>query len=175
MRALTAILSLLLLLLTMSGRSFVFRLRLAEARASMRQQIRQGSVGERVTVFRFSETEERALHWLEDGREFDLGAKRYDVLAKNRQNGRLVVHCVADEAEGALVAEHFRDGRNASHGPAQQLIKLLQQPFTPFPEIAVLPPMAPVANRYPIFSESLRDRARPVPTPPPQAGVVFLA
>ncbi|TCZ73861.1 hypothetical protein [Flaviaesturariibacter aridisoli] len=122
MRRLLAFCCVLLLLLTLGGRSLFFELRLAELRTEMRTAIAEGTRPASVAVFSFSATDSARVHWLENGQEFEWKGKRYDVLSRRRSGEKTLIQAIPDDRETVLVAG-FRQQQGKSGGlPASVLL-----------------------------------------------------
>ncbi|RYY86136.1 MAG: hypothetical protein EOO15_15250 [Chitinophagaceae bacterium] len=143
MRRLYALCCLMLLLLTMGGRSLFFELRLAEIRGQMRASIARGLQPEEAKTFSFTSAELEQLVWLDGGDEFEWKGERYDVLARRNDGGCLVVQAISDKEETALL-QHYRGEQNGKHRAASDIAwKLAALNFLPphagEVNIAVLP------------------------------------
>ncbi|RYY40817.1 MAG: hypothetical protein EOO08_06725 [Chitinophagaceae bacterium] len=128
MRRLTAFCCLLLLLLTMGGRTLFFELRLAEVRSEMRAAIAAGAHLEQAQTFSFSDAEARPLVWLDGGDEFEWKGKRFDVLGRRKEGEKLVVQAISDDEETALISSwHQQEGKRPSS--SEVLLKLASLNF----------------------------------------------
>ncbi|RYY67449.1 MAG: hypothetical protein EOO12_01040 [Chitinophagaceae bacterium] len=132
MRRLVALCCVLLLLLTLGGRSLFFELRLAELRTAMRAAIANGTRPSSVEDFSFSATDSARVHWLEGGQEFEWKGKRYDVLSRRRSGEQTLIQAIPDDRETALVAGFRQQQGKAGDVPASVLLlKLSGVPYLP--------------------------------------------
>jgi len=74
----------------------------SELRESMREALETGSAKKDMRVIVFEENA-AAIRWEDEGNEFYLDGKLYDVSSIEKQNGKTLIHCVCDEDESELV------------------------------------------------------------------------
>lgn len=74
-------------------------------RASFQSRVRQGEFSE-LTVFSFSGDEYKDMEWTEEGREFRMDGKMYDISSVEKVDNNYIVSCKHDVME-SFVANLF--------------------------------------------------------------------
>ena len=95
----------------------------------MKKMIRSSLSKEEEQVFIFSLNDKirlAKLEW-EDDHEFRLDEKMYDVIEQKTENGKLIIRCISDEKETALVKEYEAMNKNEMSGnsPGSKTITLI--------------------------------------------------
>jgi hypothetical protein len=165
MRRFSAILFLLLILLSMGGRSLLFSIQLAEVRTAMRAALVKGDHPYGVETLCFSRAAFGRLTWLDGGREFEWQGRRYDLLSTKYGDGVVQVDAIADHNETALVAAYQKQHHERT--PSKLLQKLLVVPYVLTPTLAVPFPKYQMRVPYARYHDVPVQRGIPVPTPPP--------
>ncbi|RYZ20117.1 MAG: hypothetical protein EOO16_17790 [Chitinophagaceae bacterium] len=130
----------LLLLLTLGGRSLFFELRLAELHTEMRAAIAVGIRPTSVDEFSFTDADSARVHWLEGGQEFEWNGKRYDVLSRRRSSKQTLIQAIPDDRETALVAGFRQQQGKAGGVPASVLLlKLSAMSYLPPSTLETIP------------------------------------
>jgi hypothetical protein len=168
-----AIVMLFCLLFMMTGFRAIFRLRRAEIKSQVRRSIRNRKSNEGLVEFSFNLNNKEQLSRIEweDGHEFRFNGHMYDVVEKTVTGNRMVLLCLPDTREEALVRayEKMNEEQNGPpHSASFSLFKLLRSLFAP-PGSHGAPPLSaekpPLSSRYLYYFSSLY---RPVQTPPPR-------
>ena len=75
-----------------------------------------------------------AIRWEEEGREFYLDGKLYDVASIEKQNGKTMIHCVCDKDETELakdVAKTIASSHEKANGKeSKQTVKFQLSDYT---------------------------------------------
>jgi hypothetical protein len=167
MRRSFAFICLVLLLLATGGRALLFRLQLAEVRQEARAVLAKGLEPDKVETIRLNKADSAAIHWLEEGLEFEWRDERYDVLSKKHEGGLFVLHVLPDKKESALVADFQKEERSRNTS-SHMLIRLLAAPY--LAPVSVCLATLPVCTTsvFPELESGFPGRHFPVLTPPPQ-------
>ena len=102
MRKFLAISLLSLVFMSQLGYHLISNFQRSELRESMREALETGSAKKDMRVIVFEENA-AAIRWEDEGNEFYLDGKLYDVSSIEKQNGKTLIHCVCDEDESELV------------------------------------------------------------------------
>jgi hypothetical protein len=108
------------LTLNIVGYRVVFFFRQQEIKAEMRNLIR--SMANHQTdipaILFYKEEELKNVKWEDDGKEFELNDEMYDVIEKRTENGKIIIVCIGDKNETALIKK-FEKLRDEARGSAQ--------------------------------------------------------
>ena len=160
------------LLLTIFGYHFIYLLRLQEIKAEMKQYL-LSTQNKEVTIFRISLSDSLTLskfQW-ENENEFSYNTSMYDVLQKKVTGNYLIVYCVPDEKETALIENYKklnRDNYPVSKEKWASVLKLISTAFVP---VAFSSHSYPKSCKRKFYSNSfslLISRSHNVITPPPE-------
>lgn len=72
-----------------------------------------------VVNFNFTDKEAASINWEEEG-EFSYHGQMYDVIETKKENGQLIIRCIADKDETALI-EQFRKQNERSRSTSSLL------------------------------------------------------
>jgi hypothetical protein len=156
-----------------AGYYIVFHIRRAEIKDEMKKTLRRTIYNQDEEIFCFSLNDKAGISKLEweDAREFRLNGKMYDVIEKKIENGKLIIRCISDEKETALVKkfEQINNEKGAnSKGKAALLIKLICNTYLVAP-VSDLPVENAALIQRPYFNINILASLRSdVLTPPPQ-------
>jgi hypothetical protein len=168
-----SILLLFCLLFNVVGYYIVFHIRRAEIKDEMKKTLRENIYNQDQEILCFSLNDKAAISKLEweDDHEFRLDGKMYDVIEKKVENGKLIIRCISDEKETALVKkfEQINNEKGAnSKGKAALLIKLIGNTYL-VAFVTDLPVENPALIPRPYFNINIITPLRSdVLTPPPQ-------
>ncbi len=124
MRHFCAVLFLILLLVTVSGYHIFIRLQIAEAKQEMKKNLRHFP-DHLLTTFVFGPNEKNEVVWHEKD-EFSIDGKMFDVVEKIPSGDQLIVRCISDTNESALVAAFKKLHKSTSDASSSHtLLKLL--------------------------------------------------
>lgn len=167
MRKLFAILLFCCFFLVTAGYHLLYCFRIAEAKQEMKNFLIH-SLKEDVTEFYFSEAEMAQLNW-EETNEFRYQGKMYDVINLEKKEGRILIRCVSDTKETALLDNYFKTHRQTSENSSSHaILKLIASPYLPS-SVALLHVTGKKTEKdFAGFSSNLPSAERRIPTPPPQ-------
>lgn len=167
LKLLVAIILILLLFFNISGYEVFYAFQIAEAKKEMKQQMQKGIWGETVR-FSFERQELTQLHWEDGGAEFSLNGRFYDVVAKRWQGNNLVIDCIPDEQETALVTAFMQATRQHTHDAAYNaLAKMLLITYLPCSSLPLLLPESFKTHCFSEYQFSISFFEVRIPTPPP--------
>lgn len=125
--------------------------------------------GQRELVFLLSDKKAlNQLSWDGDD-EFSLNGKMYDVIEKKIEHNKLIIDCLADKEETALlgeVSDHWRQNDN-NNKIASEFFQLLQTLFHN-PKTEGLALAKPIRYNIYFLLKTLPIGVKRIPTPPPQ-------
>lgn len=121
-RKLTSILLIICLCCTWLGYHLVFRVQLLSIKSEMKAFLRSQENHKDVIELSFTHEESKKLEW-EDEAEFSYKGEMYDVIEKQTKGNRILLRCIADTKETALLQEYQKNNnRNSSNTFIAQLI-----------------------------------------------------
>lgn len=124
MRKLTSILLLTCLSLTFAGYHLVFYIQRAALKSEMKAFLKDQKTHKDVVQISFSAEELKQLEWEGDD-EFCFEGEMYDVIQKKEDGNRIVVLCIPDKNETALLNEYQKTHRrNTSNSATAQLFSI---------------------------------------------------
>ena len=157
--------------LNITGYHIIFYLRQQEIKAEMREAIRMQTYREHETDFSFSIKDKHSMDQLdwEGDDEFSFNGEMYDVIEKRIENGKLVIRCIADKRETALLdkLKGLWNQSEKSNKVADELFQLLQSLFhsSKTEELVFIKPSV---YKISFISLALPSQVKQIPTPPPR-------
>ena len=137
MKKIAAVILFFCLFFTVVGYHFVFGIHLSEIKAEMKSKLRNVP-GKDVVVFSFNIAEANKIEW-EEEHEFRFNNEMYDVIEKHQDGDQLVIHCIPDKKEKALLEFYQKiNSGSSSSSTKTSLIKLITAPFLPSKNIVIL-------------------------------------
>lgn len=115
------------------------------------------------------------LQW-EGETEFGLNGEMYDVLQKTITANKLIIRCISDTKETALLKDYEqinKENNNPSKQKSASLIKLITTYFEPIPLLSYFHFPASDKSIYISFKSTLFFHYPNVLTPPPQTASVI--
>jgi hypothetical protein len=117
------------LFLNITGYYLVFRFQQSEIRTEMRKKLRIDNAAE-IKQFVFSLNDKKALasiEWEGDD-ECSIAGEMHDVISKQVIDGRLIIRCVDDKGETALIKRYndLSNSSDPSKSRSATLLKLLE-------------------------------------------------
>lgn len=169
-RNLVAILLFICLFFTVLGYHFIFYVQLTSAKAEMQKILPHIKDNAHITEFHLSAEEAQNLNW-DDDNEFSYKGQMYDVIEKKIQNGALVIKCISDKNETALLDNYLSNQRNTSgNQPVSYLLKIVTNAFV---RSSIICPAIPEKNLQTQFLPYYSPTSFinfPVLTQPPKIG-----
>ncbi len=166
-----AILLLCCLLLNIIGYHIIFCIRHSEIKAEMKRLLRLHANNEEQEVFAFSLNDKKALEKLEweSDDEFNLNGEMYDVIDKKILDGKLLIRCISDKKETALLKKYEKiNNENNSKNKSALLLKLVSSSYISSTNTNAIIKNIPVATKVSFQSEIISSSHHEVLTPPPQ-------
>lgn len=163
MRKLTSILLLICLCCTWLGYHLLFHVQLSAVKSEMRAFLLKQKDHKDVITFSFTNEELKKLEW-EDETEFGYKGEMYDIIEKKTQGNQIVLRCIADTKETALLQDYQKNTRrNTSNSFIAQLIT----PFILPLDCSLQKPGRIIKRNFKNFSSSLPSIVSLVASPPP--------
>jgi len=159
--------------LNVIGYHIVFYFQREEIKDEMKTLVRRGdNHNEKAFVFYLSDKEIlQKLYW-EGNDEFSFNGQMYDVVEKKIEDGKIMIRCIADKKETALVNKLNDNCTENDKGNkiVNELFQFLQTLFhNSKSEDRVRDELVKCKFHFPI--ERLLFQIKKIPTPPPQAGI----
>jgi hypothetical protein len=109
----------------------------------------------------------RRLKW-EGNDEFNFDGQMYDVIEKKIGNDKLIIRCISDRKETALIKKYEKmNDENNSKNKSALLLKLINVSYLPAKNIELFISDKPIPSLY-FQSDIIPSGVRDVLTPPPQ-------
>jgi len=98
----------------MAGYHFIFHFHQSEIKREVKQAIKSNPGNENIVKFSFSVNDKESIEKLswEGDDEFILDGEMYDVISKKIENGKLIIHCISDKKETALIKKYEEISQN---------------------------------------------------------------
>jgi hypothetical protein len=152
---------------SMIGYHAFFHFQIATAKTEMRALLKTQKRHADVTEFSFNKKEFVELEW-ENAHEFRYHNEMYDVIEQKEIDGKLIIRCISDKKETALLNEYKKTNkRNQSNSPAVQLMTV--QFVLPGDEPMAVPQRL-LQHCFTDHSYNLYDSYSSIVIPPPEVG-----
>lgn len=168
LRKAAAILLFACLSLSICGYVVVFRIRLVKAKAEMKANLQANKCMESIEEFSFSLEEIAQLKWEHD-KEFFYNGTMYDVVEKQVQGNRILIHCIADEKETILLRQYQKavEKSNSSQQQNTLIAKLITANFLSPGTVHLSQPETSLKQSFAEYKPELLLLPQEVITPPP--------
>ncbi len=168
MRKGIAIALLVPLLFFTAGYHLLFFVRIAEAKAEMKEAIVNGRP-ENLTKLQFSTNVFKAIN-PDGGSEFEYAGELYDVIKAEPSGKDVVVWCLSDKKEKDAVDAYLKTQKQSSqNNSSTDLAKLLSLPFVSVAILQILPFTQTVSHHNSFYQFSIPDCCSVILLPPPKA------
>lgn len=171
MKRITAIILLICLSLTILGYHFVFHYQISLAKIQMKKELLSNKHDSDLVHFEFTREQLNELEW-ENSHEFLYHGNMYDVVNKMFRAEKIILSCVSDKKETALI-EHYMKVNRENHSGDRRIAGILELSVTPFIPVQVSIPAAPInyniADKFCFYSTFIPEYFHMVITPPPKA------
>ena len=108
------------------------------------------------------------LEWEGDD-EFELNGEMYDVIEKKNKDGKLIIRCISDKKETALLSQYEKINREAnSKNKSALLLKIVGHAYISPAIVSISLEPEPMIARFLFNTEILSSYCHDVLTPPPQ-------
>lgn len=153
--------------LMLLGYHLVFNFQLAAVKSEMRAFLKTEKKHKDVVQISLNEKEAKQLYW-ENENEFHYNGEMYDVIETTKTEDQLVVRCVPDNKETALINEYQKNNkRNHSNSLAVQLITIQ---FVVPSGFLITSPQKTDVNHFCRHSFALYNCVSAIFIPPPEVG-----
>lgn len=130
----------------------------------MRTFLRNQKAQKDVVLICLDKEESAKLYW-EDENEFRYKGEMYDVIEKKTEGNKVLIRCVSDEKETALLNEYQKNNkRNASNS---SIVQLVTTAFVLPADDTLRIPERIVDNYFKDYSFHLQNTVSTVLLPPP--------
>ncbi|MFN8243520.1 MAG: hypothetical protein U0X40_05645 [Ferruginibacter sp.] len=169
MRKIPGYLLLSLLIIAQGGYYLGYSWKQEEIRESVTQQLLSKIPDAQLVRLQISAVRDQ-LRWQEEGHEFVLNGKLYDVARITKEDGQFIIYCLEDGKEETLLRDLAKKiGTENSPGGKITIEKFqLSDWISDIASISIpacQPPRKPLI--YPAYAEAISSRAGPVSSPPP--------
>lgn len=137
MKRVTGIFLLLIFTFNLVGYYPVFRVLQLQARREIKTRIKNSVPSHELHAINANQNEPE-MHWHQEGKEFRLNGKMYDIVHVETKDGETIYHCVDDVDEARLFAhldelvnENLDHDQSARGKTARQILKLFSQVYIP--------------------------------------------
>lgn len=150
----------------MAGYHLLYHYRITEAKLEMRQALLRANI-EGVSTLSFSRAELASLEW-EDASEFRYQGEMYDVLNVEKKGDSVLIRCLSDEKESALLKAYTDTQKQSSGSPSTILLKVLGSPYLPSTTATIFSFESRLQKNSTPFLFYLPQTDGTIVTPPPQ-------
>lgn len=119
---------------------------------------------EYVVQLSFKASELKQLYW-EDEKEFRFKGEMYDVIEKRTEGSLVIIRCIADKKETALLNEYQKQHKGNSS--QSTIVQLITTQFVLPADCCLKPTETQVENYYRVYSSLLQQHSLTVLLPPP--------
>lgn len=163
-RKLTSILLIICLCCTWLGYHLVFHVQLSAVKSEMRTFLLNQKDHKDLIELSFTNEESKQLEW-EEETEFKYEGEMYDLIEKKMKADQVVLRCIADRKETALLQEYQKNTkRNNSNSFIAQLITAQ---FILPADYSLQQPQSVIKRNFINTSPSLLSSVSKVSSPPP--------
>jgi hypothetical protein len=163
-RELTSILLLICLGLTILGYHLVFNFQLAAVKSEIKELLKTQKDNNNVVQITLSDHENKQVYW-ENENEFRYNNEMYDVIEKKVKGNDIIIRCIPDKKETALLNEYQKNNKHNSSNST--VIQLITAQFVLPADDSLRQPEKIVKRNFIDPSSSLQNIASTVPLPPP--------
>jgi hypothetical protein len=117
-----------------------------------------------VVQLSLNEKESKQVYW-ENENEFRYNGEMYDVIEKKIKGNQIVIRCIPDKKETALLNEYQKN--NKSNSSNLTLLQLITAPYVLPVDHSMKQPEKIIKKRFINLSSSLQNTASAVLLPPP--------
>jgi len=146
------------------GYHLVFHVQIAAVKSEMKAFLRNQEDNKDLIQIRFDKKELKQLHW-EDEHEFRYQGEMYDVIEMKFQRQTVLIRCIADEKETALLNEYQKN--NKRNGTGSFIFQLITAPYLLPNGYLLQPPQKIIKSAFADVSSSLQNPVSAVTQPPP--------
>ena len=172
MRKFLAISLLLIVFLSQVGYYLISNYQRSALKESMREELRSRSAEKDMQVIVLEENA-AAIRWEEDGKEFYLDGKLYDVASIEKQNGKTLIHCVCDKDEAQLannVAKAVASANDKTNSKeSKHIVKFQVSDYILYSIDRTTHPVIAPSTEYIDFDVTLFSSSHSVDIGPPRA------
>ena len=108
----------------------------------------------------------KQLEW-EDENEFRYQGQMYDVIEKKIAGAILILHCISDKKETALLLEYQKNTKR--HSSTSNIFRLITAQFDLPNKYQLLSPVSMVKKYFSGYSFSLQNPVPAIVPPPPDS------
>jgi hypothetical protein len=163
-RKLTSILLLTCLCFTLLGYHLIFNHQLSAVKSEMKAFLKSQKDYKDVVQLSLNEKESKQVYW-ENENEFRYNGEMYDVIEKKIKGNQIVIRCIPDKKETALLNEYQKNNKSKSSNLT--LLQLITAPYVLPVDHSMKQPEKIIKKRFINLSSSLQNTASAVLLPPP--------
>jgi hypothetical protein len=169
-RKLISILLLTCLFLTFAGYHLVYYFQRAALKSEMKAFLKDQKKHKDVVQISFTDEELNELEWEGDD-EFCFQDEMYDVIQKKNAGNKIVIDCIADKKETALLNEYQKTHKRSTSNPTTAQLFSLQ--FVLPDNYSLQRPQKRIRKYFIQYFFSLKTLASAISSPPPDVRSVF--
>ena len=165
-----SILLLCCLLLNVLGYHIIFYIRQTEVKAEMKRSLLfHSSKEEDLFIISLNDKKELdKLEWEGDD-EFELNGEMYDVIEKKNKDGKLIIRCISDKKETALIQQYEKLNKETnSKNRSALLLKIVGHAYISPAITSISTDTKPMTAKFLFNTEIISSYCHDVLTPPPQ-------
>jgi hypothetical protein len=146
------------------GYHLIFNHQLSAVKSEMKAFLKSQKDYKDVVQLSLNEKESKQVYW-ENENEFRYNGEMYDVIEKKIKGNQIVIRCIPDKKETALLNEYQKN--NKSNSSNLTLLQLITAPYVLPVDHSMKQPEKIIKKRFINLSYSLQNTASAVLLPPP--------
>jgi hypothetical protein len=146
------------------GYHLIFNHQLSAVKSEMKAFLKSQKDYKDVVQLSLNEKESKQVYW-ENENEFRYNGEMYDVIEKKIKGNQIVIRCIPDKKETALLNEYQKN--NKSNSSNLTLLQLITAPYVLPVDHSMKQPEKIIKKRFINLSSSLQNTASAVLLPPP--------
>jgi hypothetical protein len=146
------------------GYHLIFNHQLSAVKSEMKAFLKSQKDYKDVVQLSLNEKESKQVYW-ENENEFRYNGEMYDVIEKKIKGSQIVIRCIPDKKETALLNEYQKN--NKSNSSNLTLLQLITAPYVLPVDHSMKQPEKIIKKRFINLSSSLQNTASAVLLPPP--------
>jgi hypothetical protein len=146
------------------GYHLIFNHQLSAVKSEMKAFLKSQKDYKDVVQLSLNEKESKQVYW-ENENEFRYNGEMYDVIEKKIKGNQIVIRCIPDKKETALLNEYQKNNKSKSSNLT--LLQLITAPYVLPVDHSMKQPEKIIKKRFINLSSSLQNTASAVLLPPP--------
>lgn len=121
MKAITSYLLLIVFLFNILGYVVVFKISQIQIKKEVKRELKSKIKRSELHLISVNQNDFDQINWVEEGKEFILNNKMYDIVKRETSGNTILIYCIDDKQEKALfanledhISRHISDNKSSS-------------------------------------------------------------